>query len=300
MARPMELIAASYRHAPIRAASTPVHLRCVSSVPHSFPATKPSLVRDEFLEPLSTEQLEKMDIGLTQHRAPSSVSDWVALKTVKTMRIFADTFFRKRYLHRAVTLETVAAVPGMVAGMHRHLTSLRRMRHDGGWIGHLLAEAENERMHLLTWMKVAQPTLLERGLVVTIQGAFFATYFTIYLLAPKTAHRIVGYLEEEAVVSYTQMLAQIDNGQIPNGPAPQIAIDYWNLPKNATLRDVTLAIRADEAMHRDANHDFADRLKTGQENLRESTEIPALKEVPYKIPATITINNSSKLSNTGT
>jgi hypothetical protein len=82
----------------------------------------------------------------------------------------------------------------MVAGMHRHLTSLRRMKHDGGWIGHLLAEAENERyviiciaiistilfnliilhhiyisMHLLTWMKIAQPTLLERGLVVTAQ-----------------------------------------------------------------------------------------------------------------------------------
>ncbi|KAI8052942.1 alternative oxidase superfamily protein [Syncephalis plumigaleata] len=252
--------------------------RMVRRIVLSFPASKPPLVRDEFLKPLNTEQLESIDIGLTQHRVPVSISDWIALKTVKTLRVFADAFFRKRYLHRAVMLETVAAVPGMVAGMHRHLTSLRRMKHDGGWIGHLLAEAENERMHLLTWMKVAQPTVLDRGLVVATQGAFFATYFTFYLFAPKTAHRIVGYLEEQAIISYTQMLNEIDSGKIPNGPAPQIAIDYWNLPKNATIRDVTLAIRADEAMHRDANHEFADRLLSGKENCHDLVD---LKQLAY-------------------
>jgi len=31
----------------------------------------------------------------------------------KFLRLFADTFFAKRYGHRAVVLETVAAVPGM-------------------------------------------------------------------------------------------------------------------------------------------------------------------------------------------
>ncbi|RKP10927.1 alternative oxidase-domain-containing protein [Thamnocephalis sphaerospora] len=243
-------------------------VRCASNIPHSFPPHNPSLVRDEFLRPLDTSQLENLDIALKQHRKPENVSDWIAHRTVKAMRVVADAFFRKRYLHRAVTLETVAAVPGMVAGMHRHLHSLRWMRHDGGWISHLLAEAENERMHLLTWMRVTNPTLLERGLIFAVQGGFFSVYFLLYLFAPKTAHRVVGYLEEEAIVSYTQMLQEIDNGNIPNLPAPQIAIDYWNMRKDATLRDVTLAVRADEAMHRDTNHDFADRLLSGQENLR--------------------------------
>ncbi|RKP23321.1 alternative oxidase [Syncephalis pseudoplumigaleata] len=231
------------------------------------------------------------------------MSDWIAFKTVKAMRTLADAFFRKRYLHRAVTLETVAAVPGMVAGMHRHLTSLRRMRHDGGWIGHLLAEAENERMHLLTWMKVAQPTWLERSVVFTVQGIFFTAYFTFYMFAPKTSHRIVGYLEEEAIISYTQMLKEIDEGRIPNRPAPDIAINYWNLPKSATIRDVTLAIRADEAMHRDANHDFADRLLTGRENLRkEAEDLPCVKNPSAEFPATAGLkgeysNNNNNTSN---
>ncbi|RKP04439.1 alternative oxidase, partial [Thamnocephalis sphaerospora] len=81
-------------------------------------------------------------------------------------------------------------------------------------------------------------------------GVFFNIYFLLYLTTPKTAHRVVGYLEEEAIISYTQMLKCIDDGSIENTPAPQIAIDYWNLPKDARIRDVTLAIRADEAMHR--------------------------------------------------
>ena len=43
-------------------------------------------------------------------------------------------------------------------------------------------------------------------------------------------------------------------GKIENVPAPQIAIVYWRLPKGATLRDVVVVVRADEANHRDVNH----------------------------------------------
>ena len=71
----------------------------------------------------------------------------------------------------------------------------------------------------------------------------------------------MGYLEEEAVVSYTQYLAQVDAGLVENVPAPQIAIDYWHLAPNACLRDVVIAVRADEAGHRDRNHEMADQLK---------------------------------------
>ena len=62
------------------------------------------------------------------------------------------------------------------------------------------------------------------------------------------------------MISYTEYLAEIDNGKILNRPAPQIAIDYWNLGSKASLRDVVIAVRADEAGHRDKNHEFADQI----------------------------------------
>ena len=54
--------------------------------------------------------------------------------------------------------------------------------------------------------------------------------------------------------------AAIDEGRSANVPAPQIAKDYWGLPDQATLRDVVLVVRADEAHHRDVNHGFANEL----------------------------------------
>jgi ubiquinol oxidase len=174
------------------------------------------------------------------------------------MRWFADTFFRKRYGHRAVVLETVAAVPGMVGGMWTHLKSLRKLRPGyGPMIRTLLAEAENERMHLMTFIEIAQPNIFERYLILFAQAIFWHIYFLVFLLSPRTAHRIVGYFEEEAVYSYTEYLREVDEGRIANTPAPQIAIDYWNLDANATLRDVIIAVRDDEAGHRDVNHHIA-------------------------------------------
>lgn len=154
----------------------------------------------------------------------------------------------------AMLLETVAAVPGMVGGMLLHLQSLRRFEHSGGWIKALLEEAENERMHLMTFLEVSNPLWYERALVFAVQGVFFNAYFLTYLTSPKVAHRITGYLEEEAVRSYTEFLKDLDNGNFENKPAPAIAIDYWRLPPDATLRDVVEVIRADEAHHRDVNH----------------------------------------------
>jgi ubiquinol oxidase len=199
---------------------------------------------------------------LTLHHAPATFGDRVALRTVRFMRLFADAFFSKRYGHRAVVLETVAAVPGMVGGLLQHLKALRHIRDDQGWIKELLEEADNERMHLMTFIHVAQPSRFERMVIMVGQAIFYNAYFWLYLFAPRIAHRIVGYLEEEAVVSYTQYLAQIDAGHVENVPAPQIAIDYWNLGPNARLRDVVIAVRADEAGHRDRNHQMADELKT--------------------------------------
>jgi len=183
---------------------------------------------------------------------------------MKFLRVFTHAFFRNKYVHHAVVLETVAAVPGMVGGMWRHFTSLRYMRRDHGKIGTLIEEAENERMHLLFWMQIAKPTVLERMLVIIAQFGFTTFYSAIYILFPQFAHRLVGYLEEEAFDQYSKLLTSIDKGEIDGkSPAPEIAKRYWNLAPGATLRDVVLCIRADEAQHRDFNHFAANKLRAG-------------------------------------
>ncbi|TBW40075.1 oxidase [Siculibacillus lacustris] len=200
------------------------------------------------------------DVDLGVHHRPTDLSDRVALGATKVLRFIADTFFAQRYGHRAVVLETVAAVPGMVGAMLTHLRCLRLMRGDDGWIRTLMEEAENERMHLMTFIEVAKPTLFERMVILGAQWIFYLGFFGLYLVSARTAHRLVGYFEEEAVISYTHYLAEIDEGRSPNGPAPAIARHYWKLPPEATLRDVVLVVRADEAHHRDVNHGFAGEL----------------------------------------
>jgi len=195
------------------------------------------------------------------HREPESLGDYVALGITLMLRWLADTFFAKRYGHRAVVLETVAGVPGMVAGMWNHLRSLRKMEQDNyGWIETLLDEAENERMHLMIFIEIAKPNWFERLLILFAQFVFWHFYFVLYVLFPTTAHRMVGYFEEQAVVSYTQYLEQIDNNIVENIPAPQIAKDYYNLSADAKLRDVVIAVREDERGHSETNHDMANTL----------------------------------------
>ena len=194
------------------------------------------------------------------HHEAESPSDYFALLCTKFLRVFADTFFAGRYGHRAVVLETVAGVPGMVGGTLQHLKSLRRIENDQGWIKTLLDEAENERMHLMTFIEIAKPNSFERFLIILAQGIFYNLFFLLYLISSKTAHRLVGYFEEEAVYSYTEYLQGIREGKYENIPAPQIAIDYWHLKKDARLSDVILAVRKDEMNHRDVNHSFSNQL----------------------------------------
>ncbi len=209
-----------------------------------------------------TKQIKVAAITIADnlHHIPNGFSDHFALGFTKVLRWGADTFFAKRYGHRAIVLETVAAVPGMVGATIQHLNSLRRMKDDDGWIRTLMEEAENERMHLMTFIEIAQPTLFERMVVMAAQWVFYVGFFLLYLISAKTAHRVVGYFEEEAVISYTLYLQEIDEGRSPNVPAPAIAKHYWKMPADATLRDVILIVRADEAHHRDINHGFSSKL----------------------------------------
>ncbi|KZT59555.1 alternative oxidase, partial [Calocera cornea HHB12733] len=166
----------------------------------------------------------------------------------------------KAWLARILFLESIAGVPGMVAGTLRHLRSLRLMKRDGGWIHTLLEEAENERMHLMTFMTIRKPSWFFRFIVLGAQGVFYNGFFLAYLISPRLCHRFVGCLEEEAVLTYTHCIKEIEAGRVPewtNAPAPQIAIDYWRLKPEATLLDTIYAVRSDESTHRFVNHSFA-------------------------------------------
>ena len=201
---------------------------------------------------------------------PKNFSDLFALSMTKFFRFVADTFFAKRYGHRAVVLETIAGVPGMVAGMLIHLRSLRKMQTGyGSQIREMLAEAENERMHLMFFIEIAKPNIFERFLVIAAQAVFMAFYLFMYILFPKTSHRMIGYFEDEAVKSYTEYLDLVKSGKVLNIKAPKIAIEYYNLKKNARLSDLIISVRADEMHHAEVNHNYADNLKNNasKENL---------------------------------
>ena len=183
----------------------------------------------------------------------------LAMAMTKFFRFFADTFFAKRYGHRAVVLETVAGVPGMVGGMWLHMKSLRKMKTGyGPDIREMLAEAENERMHLMFFIEIANPNWFERYLVLFAQALFFIFYMFLYMIDYKTAHRMIGYFEEEAVRSYTDYLAMVENGEVENVPAPELAIKYYNMKKSAKLSDLIVKVRADEMHHSKVNHGLAD------------------------------------------
>ena len=185
-------------------------------------------------------------------------NDWFAKSMTSFFRFFADTFFAKRYGHRAVVLETIAGVPGMVAGMLIHLRSLRRMeRGNGTMIQEMLDEAVNERKHLMFFIEVAKPNIIERSLIVVAQFIFWHFYLCMYIVAPKTSHKMIAYFEEEAVKSYTEYLAMINAGLIEDIPAPELAIEYYGLKSSATLSTMVMCVRADEQRHSEVNHRIA-------------------------------------------
>ena len=184
-----------------------------------------------------------------------------AYSMTKFFRFIADTFFAKRYGHRAVVLETVAGVPGMVAGVWMHFKSLRAMKAGyGEQIREMLDEAENERMHLMFFIEIAKPNSIERFVVLSAQVVFGLFYLFMYVFFTKTAHRMIGYFEDEAVRSYTEYLEIVEAGKVENTPAPHIAINYYKLGSDAKLSDLIRCVRADEQHHSEKNHHYANSL----------------------------------------
>jgi len=228
---------------------------------------------DEWTAPQPIWTPEELENCPATHRETSSWSDKCALSAIRLIRTSFDllsgysiqtrtnSFDEKAVITRIVFLETVAGVPPMMACMVRHLQSLRLLRRDSGWIHTLFEEAENERMHLMIALSLRSPGAFFRMAVMFTQGAFCIFYFLAYLIAPRFCHRFVGYLEEEAVKTYTHIIEDLDEGKLPmfsRMRAPGIARDYYNLEADAQFREVLCNIRADEAHHRDVNHTFAD------------------------------------------
>ncbi|KAI1341347.1 alternative oxidase [Xylariaceae sp. FL0016] len=229
-----------------------------------------------------TEQ-EMLDV-VPAHRKPETWGDYLAWKFMRFCRWGMDfctgmrgeqkvdksnpttaihaikPLTEQQWMIRFLFLESIAGVPGMVAGMLRHLHSLRRLKRDNGWIETLLEESYNERMHLLTFMKMCEPGWFMKLMILGAQGVYFNGLFLSYLISPRITHRFVGYLEEEAVHTYTMAIQQIDDGHLPRWGAPDfvvpdIAVKYWHMPENKrSMRDLLLYIRADEACHRGVNH----------------------------------------------
>ena len=192
---------------------------------------------------------------------PKNFSDYFAFSMTRFFRFVADTFFAKRYGHRAVVLETIAGVPGMVAGMLIHLRSLRSMKTGyGPQIREMLAEAENERMHLMFFIEIAKPNYFERFIVLFAQVIFGLFYLFMYIFFTRTAHRMIGYFEDEAVKSYTEYLELVESGKVENIQAPKLAINYYKLGTDAKLSDLIRCVRADEEHHSETNHNYADNL----------------------------------------
>ncbi|KAF8246370.1 alternative oxidase [Wilcoxina mikolae CBS 423.85] len=213
------------------------------------------------------------------HRTCTTWSDYFALSAVRLLRWSFDLatgykhssavsntvkkyeMSEEKWLTRLIFLESIAGVPGMVGGMVRHLHSLRVLRKDNGWIATLLEESQNERMHLLTFLAFRTPGVWMRVMLLGAQGVFFNIFFLSYLLSPRTCHRFIGYLEEEAVITYTRAISDLEAGKLPRWSsmrAPQIARDYFRLPAGADMvKDLLMVIRADEAKHREVNHTLA-------------------------------------------
>ena len=190
-----------------------------------------------------------------------NISDMFASSMTKFFRFIADTFFAKRYGHRAVVLETIAGVPGMIAGVWMHFKSLRKMKSGyGPQIREMLAEAENERMHLMFFIEIAKPNYFERTIVLMSQVLFGLFYFFIYVFFTRTAHRMIGYFEDEAVKSYTEYLEIVESGKVENIPAPALAIQYYKIGSDSKLSDLIRCVRADEEHHSETNHSYADKL----------------------------------------
>jgi hypothetical protein len=114
------------------------------------------------------QQMKAVQIS---HKVPEDFGDKIALNAVRFLRYCMDKvtgykhpeeanssdpkaaakvlMTERQWLIRMIFLESIAAVPGMVGGMLRHLHSLRRMKRDNGWVGNISPQRVDPREKVL-------------------------------------------------------------------------------------------------------------------------------------------------------
>lgn len=209
---------------------------------------------------------------------------------------------------RLILLESIAGVPPFIMAGYRHFRALRKLTYDGGRIYTHLEEAENERMHLISCMQIFEASWKTTAAVYGAQ-LFITPFCWFFCLAnPRWLNRFVGYLEETACETYGTVLRACNDPskklykEWHDKPAPPAAIQYWQLPENATWPDALLRIYADETQHRDINHTFANisiearnpLLHHHHENLQRVIESEITKKSPPPPAPTSEPKNASE------
>eukprot|EP00887_Chlorella_sp_A99_P000819 scaffold5.g819.t1 len=180
---------------------------------------------------------------------------------------------------------------GAVAALANHASSVLRNRPDNGWVHTCLANAECARVHGGILAMAARPSLPMRVLGLALQVALFFQFLPIYLLSPSVFHAYCGYRAEEQMFNYSQALKLIDTGRFRRwrgAHAPPLALSYYGLAPEASLRDALLRMRADEACIHHVDFTFAS-LTPGSRNPFVTTSALEKEDVYAAIVATLTL-----------
>ena len=79
-------------------------------------------------------------------------------------------------------------------------------------------------MHLLTAITLKNPSKLFRAAVILAQAMYVSLFWVAYIVSPRFTHRLVGYLEEEAVKTYTHCIEVGGEGRVGGGLGERVSM----------------------------------------------------------------------------
>ena len=202
----------------------PTHRRSAFDAPLYMGSSTPNVVT-------AAQTIAELESAELTHVVPSRVSDHVAINSVKALRWFSDKVFRERYIHRSLMLIGIASAPPLAVSITEHFRSLWKGKPPSA-LRVAMGEAENHRMHYAVICEIAPPTIIDRIVMTILQIVQFFFFFVISAISPRLAHRMMGYLSEEATVMLTHMVNDIDVGKVIDVDAPALAVDYWGMQGN--------------------------------------------------------------------